>query len=116
MALLSYGIAATQNKTPLIHVAKLQIDPAQLEAYNAALKIHAETAMRLEPGVLTLYAVAEKDNPSHIMVFEIYTDTVAYKAHLKSAHFLKYKSTVKDMVKSLELVDMVPIALETKRK
>jgi len=114
--ILSYGTVSAQQKTPLVHVAKLQIDPAQLEAYKAALKEHAETAVRVEPGVLTLYAVAEKDNPAHIMVFEIYADTAAYKAHLQSPHFLKYKSTVKDMVKSLELVDMTPIALSAKRE
>jgi quinol monooxygenase YgiN len=113
--LFSHGNATAQDKTSLVHIAKLQIDPAQLEAYKAALKEHAETAVRVEPGVLTLYAVYEKNQPAHVTVFEIYADTAAYQAHLKSAHFLKYKSTVKDMVKSLELVDVVPIALEGKR-
>lgn len=116
MTLFSFGTAAAQQKTPLVHIAKLQIDPAQLEQYNAALKEHAETAVRVEPGVLTLYAVADKDNPTHITVFEIYADTAAYKAHLQAAHFKKYKTATKDMVKSLELVDVVPIALEAKKK
>jgi hypothetical protein len=31
-------------------------------------------------------------------------------------HFLKYKATVQDMVKSLELIDVIPIALESKTK
>ena len=116
MTLISFGTAAAQQKTPLVHIAKLQVDPAQLENYKAALKEHAETAVRVEPGVLTLYAVADKDNPTHITVFEIYADTAAYKAHLQAPHFKKYKSITKDMVKSLELVDVVPIALEAKKK
>ena len=114
--IFSYGIAAAQDKAPLVHIAKLHIDPAQLENYKAALKEHAETAVRVEPGVLTLYAVAEKDNPTHITVFEIYADTAAYKAHLQSAHFKKYKNTTKDMVKSLELVEVEPIVLAAKNK
>ena len=105
-----------QNKNPVVRIAKLQIDSAQLEDYKAALKLHAETAVRVEPGVLTLYAVYEKDHPTHVTVFEIYANADAYQAHIKSAHFLQYKTTTKNMVKSLELVETVPIALETKGK
>jgi hypothetical protein len=47
MTLLSYGSAVAQGKTPLVHIAKLQIDPAQLGNYKAALKEHAETAVRV---------------------------------------------------------------------
>jgi quinol monooxygenase YgiN len=106
--------ASAQNKNLVVRIAKLQIDSAQLENYKAALKEHAETAVRVEPGVLTLYAVYEKNNPTHVTVFEIYASEDAYKSHLETAHFKKYKSTTKDMVKSLELVPCNPIALETK--
>jgi quinol monooxygenase YgiN len=116
MTLFSFGTAAAQDNSQVVHIAKLQIDPAQLESYKAALKEHAETAVRVEPGVLTLYAVAEKDNPTHITVFEIYASVAAYQAHLQSPHFKKYKSTTKDMVKSLELVETVPIVLAAKQK
>jgi quinol monooxygenase YgiN len=36
--------------------------------------------------------------------------------HLETPHFKKYKNTTKGMVKSLELIETVPIALETKKK
>ncbi|MEZ2336588.1 putative quinol monooxygenase [Mucilaginibacter sp. RCC_168] len=116
LTLFSLSNAAAQDKNQVVRIAKLQIDPAQLENYKTALKEHAETAVRVEPGVITLYAVAEKNNPTHITVFEIYANAEAYQAHLQTAHFKKYKSTTKDMVKSLELVDVEPIALETKMK
>jgi len=116
LILFSFHSAAAQDKSQVVRIAKLQIDPTQLENYKAALKEHAETAMRVEPGVLTLYAVAEKNNPTHITVFEIYANAEAYQAHLQTAHFKKYKSTTKDMVKSLELIEVEPIALESKTK
>ena len=106
--------AAAQDKNHVVRIAKLVIDSAQLDNYMAALKEHAETAVRVEPGVLTLYGVAEKNNPTHITVFEIYADAAAYQAHLQTAHFKKYKSTTKDMVKSLELVETTPIVLAAK--
>src|SRR5450631_1028558 len=116
MALFSLNKASAQDKSLVVRIAKLQIDSAQLENYKAALKEHAETAVRVEPGVLTLYAVYEKNHPTHVTVFEIYANEDAYKAHLETTHFKKYKSTTKDMVKSLELIPCAPIALETKSK
>jgi quinol monooxygenase YgiN len=111
-AFASNGFA--QNTDLVVRIARLQIDSAQLENYKIALKLHAETAVRVEPGVLTLYAVYEKDHPTHVTVFEIYKNAEAYQAHLKSPHFIQYKTSTKDMVKSLELTETVPIALETK--
>lgn len=93
----------------MVRIAKIVVDPAQLEAYKAAAKEEIEASVRLEPGVLTLYAVAEKDNPTHITILEIYADTDAYKAHIQTPHFLKYKNGTKDMIKSLELVEVDPL-------
>jgi quinol monooxygenase YgiN len=97
-----------------VQLAELQIDPAQLEAYKAAVKEHIETAVRVEPGVVVLYAVAHKDDPTRITVFEIYKDTDAYKAHLEAPHFKKYKATTEKMVKSLRLIPVTPVMLGTK--
>ena len=93
----------------MVRLAKLVIDPVHLDAYNAALKEGIEAAMRLEPGVLVLYAVAERDHPTHITLLEIYADQAAYQAHLQTTHFLKYKTATAAMVTSLELVDVVPL-------
>jgi quinol monooxygenase YgiN len=90
----------------MVRLAKITVDPAQLEQYNKALKEQMTTAVSVEPGVLTYYAVADKSDPSHITILEIYADTAAYKSHIETTHFKKYKETVQHMVKSLELVDV----------
>jgi quinol monooxygenase YgiN len=97
-----------------VQVAEIEIDPARLDAYRAAVEEHIEAAMRLEPGVLVLYAVAEKADPARVRVFEIYRDADAYQAHLESAHFKKYKSSTAGMVRSLKLVPVLPICLGAK--
>ena len=114
--LFSLNDANAQDKSQYIRIAKLVIDSTKLTEYKAALKEHAEIAVRVEPGVLMLYAVYEKNNPTHINVFEIYASLDAYNFHIKTPHFLKYKATVEEMVKSLELVDVEPIALEAKKQ
>jgi quinol monooxygenase YgiN len=95
-----------QEKTQMVRLAKIKVDPLQLDKYNEALKEQMTTAVRVEPGVLTYYAVADKNDSSQITILEIYADTDAYKSHIETTHFKKYKETVKDMVKSLELTDV----------
>ncbi len=101
-------------RQPYVRIAELEIDPAQLESFNAAIKESVETAVRVEPGVLALYAVSDQDHPMHIRVFEIYTDADAYKTHLETPHFRKFRTTTEKMVKSRTLVDAVPIVLSAK--
>src|SRR5689334_19245461 len=98
-----------QEKNQMVRLAKISVDPLQLDKYNAALKEQMTTAVRVEPGVLTYYAVADKNDPSSITILEIYADKAAYNLHIATPHFKKYKETVKDMVKSLELVDVTLI-------
>ena len=109
------GPAVAQDRQgQYVQVAEIEIDPIQLEAYKAAVREQIETAIRVEPGVLVLYSVAEKDNPNHIRVFEIYRDTDAHKSRLNTEHFKKYKATTEKMVKSLKLVQVTPIILRAK--
>ena len=105
---LHTNVMAQQNNQ-MVRLAKIKVDPSKLAEYNTALIEQMATAVRLEPGVLTYYAVADKSDPTSITILEIYADTAAYKSHLETPHFKKYKETVKDMVKSLELVDVTLI-------
>jgi quinol monooxygenase YgiN len=95
-----------QQKNQMVRLAKIKVDSAQLEQYNIALNEQMKTAVSVEPGVLTYYAVADKSDPTQITILEIYADTDAYKKHIETPHFKKYKATVQNMVKSLELVDV----------
>ena len=112
-------VAVSQDmQTPdqYCQIAEIEIDPAQLEQYKAAVKEHIETAVRVEPGVLMLYALSDKDNPTHIRVFEIYASEEAYKAHLNAPHFKKYKAVTQNMVQSLKLIKVAPVAFAAKPK
>ena len=108
--------ASAQEKGQMVRLSRLVIDASQLEAYRSALREEVSASVRLEPGVLTLYAVAEKERPTHFTILEIYADKAAYQAHIRSPHFLKYKAGTEHMVKSLELIDTVPLVPEMKIK
>src|SRR4051812_47854811 len=97
MVFLCNTISAQQKK-PMVRLAKIIVDSAQLEEYKVFAKEEIEKSLQYEPGVLTLYAVSEKQRPTHITILEIYADTSAYRNHIKTPHFLKYKNGTVNMV------------------
>ena len=104
-----------QNQKPYVRIAKIVVDSAQLDAYKTELKTGIATAVREEAGVLTMYAVFDNKQPTHITILETYASMEAYQSHIQTPHFKKYKSTTLAMVKSLELIDVTPIAYELKK-
>ena len=98
-----------QDQNQKVRLAKLVIDSAQLDDYKVLLKEEIEFSIQLEPGVLTLYAVSEKDRPNHFTILEIYASDSAYQSHIKTEHFLKYKNGTISMVQSLELIETNPL-------
>jgi quinol monooxygenase YgiN len=98
----------------VIRMIKLQVDSAQMESYKRIVNNVMEPGVKKEPGVLAMYAVCEKANPTHVTVLEIYSNRVAYETHLKTSHFIKYKSETQNMVKSLKIIEVAPIYLGAK--
>ena len=99
-----------QNSNSMYRIAKIKVDEKQLENYKAALQEQMNTAIKLEPGVLSYTVVADKKDATSITIFEVYANLDAYQSHIQTPHFKKYKETVKDMVLSLELIDTDLIA------
>ncbi len=93
-------------KDMMIRIAEIEIVPNYLEEYKAILKEESEASVRLEPGVISIYPMYQKDTPTQIRILEIYADRQAYESHLKTPHFLKYKTSTLNMVKALRLIDM----------
>jgi quinol monooxygenase YgiN len=106
---------AQETPEPFVRLAELEIDPARIETFNASVKEQIAEAVRVEPGVLALYAVAVKDHPSHVRVLEIYSDETAYNDHLETPHFKKFRIETDAIVTARKLIDTVPIILATKR-
>lgn len=95
----------------MVRIAQLEIDPAHLAAYQAAVKEEMAESVRLEPGVLAIYSVAEKDHPNRLHFFEIYASEAAYQRHIASAHFQKYFAIIQSMILSKTLLETTPVQL-----
>ena len=93
----------------IVRLAEIVVDPKRLDDYLAFAKEVGTVSMATEPGVIGLFSMQDKDNPSKIYILEVYADRLAYEAHIRTAHFRKYKEGTADMVQSLRLIDTAPL-------
>lgn len=93
----------------IVRLSKIEIYPQYLDEYMKFAVEVGETSLRTEPGVLTMYAVRDKENPCLVTILETYASRDAYEKHIASKHFQEYKQGTLHMVKSLQLCDQTPL-------
>lgn len=93
----------------IVRLSKIEVYPQYLDKYMKYATEVGDISLRTEPGVLTMYAVGEKENPCKITILETYASHEAYEKHIASEHFQKYKQGTLHMVKSLVLSDQTPL-------
>src|SRR5690554_5078363 len=87
LTLLPWNNAFSQRNDMLVRMSEIEIYPEFKEEYNMILREEAEASVRLEPGVIAIFPMYEKENPNHIRILEIYATWEAYQSHLKTPHF-----------------------------
>lgn len=105
------GMCAKQPMSAdgIVRLSKIEVYPQFLDEYMKYAVEVGEVSLRTEPGVLTMYAVSEKENPCMVTILETYASREAYEKHIASEHFQKYKQGTLHMVKSLVLSDQMPL-------
>ena len=106
---IKQGNEAGEDNKLVVRIAEIEVHPEWLEAYLAAAGDVGAESVAKEPGVVCIFPMQKKESPTSIRIVEIYRSEEAYKAHLATPHFRKYKEGTPHMIKSLELVPMRPL-------
>lgn len=93
----------------IVRLSKIEVYQQYLDEYMKYAVEVGEISLRTEPGVLSMYAVQDKENPRLVTILETYSSKEAYEKHISSKHFQKYKQGTLHMVKSLQLCDQTPL-------
>lgn len=93
----------------IVRLSKIEVYPQYLDEYMEFAVEVGTKPLRTEPGVLTMYAIHDKENPCIITILETFSSDEAYQSHVASEHFQKYKQGTQHMVKNLELCDQTPL-------
>ena len=95
----------------VVRLAEIEIVPEKLAAYLEYAAEVGRVSMATEPGVVALFSMKDKTDPCKVYILEVYADRQAYEAHIQTPHFRKYKDGTADMVRSLKLIDTMPLVM-----
>lgn len=70
-------------------LVEFRIEPSKVEAFDAAIRANAQASRRDEPGCLQFDVCRDAADPTRFVLYEIYIDEAAVRAHLRSPHFLQ---------------------------
>ncbi len=71
----------------------VDVKPEYAEAFLAA-SIENHNGTRKEPGNVRFDVLKSDDDPTQFVLYEVFADEAAAKAHKETAHYLKWRDTV----------------------
>lgn len=114
LAMPSQRVSA-QSDGPIVNAIDLDIAPAELDKYLAAVKENGAATVK-EPGCREFNIMVSATDPNHVFLFEVYDNDAAAQAHRTTEHFKKYAATTANMVTARNVRPMKPIAFNLKAR
>jgi quinol monooxygenase YgiN len=105
--------AAAQSTGPYVSAVDLDIAPAGMDKYPAALKENGAASVK-EPGCQRFDIMVVASNPNHVFIYEVYDNAAASQAHRATDHFKKYAATTATMVTKREVRPMTQLVTNSK--
>lgn len=93
----------------LVRISEIEVRPEYLQDYLDYATTVGETSVREETGVIAIFPMTQQRDSCQIRILEIYANADAYRHHIATTHFQRYKQGTLHMVKHLDLVDMYPM-------
>ncbi|MCM1003522.1 MAG: antibiotic biosynthesis monooxygenase [Candidatus Gastranaerophilales bacterium] len=100
----------------IVRISEIEVYPEYLEEYLNYAKEVAKDSVEKEKDVVSIYPMMVIEDNTQIRILEIYRNENAYKNHISSPHFKKYKEGTLHMVKNLYLVDTYQLCPENFNK
>ncbi|MGB9097669.1 putative quinol monooxygenase [Erwinia sp.] len=92
----------------------VDVKPELGQAFRDVVLPEMAQSIKLEEGVLAMYAVTDKANPERWYFYEIYASEEAYQAHRLTPHFKEYIEQTAEMTTFKEAIAIEPGLLRNK--
>jgi len=99
---------------PEVRIVEVTVKPGDLAEFRRIVTAEMRESMKIEPGVLAMYAVTRKDRASEWIFLEVYVDAAAYASHRETPHFKEYLRLTDDMLIGKGHIDVENIALQSR--
>lgn len=105
------GLVGSANALE-VRMAEIKVKPECLDQFIQEVTKNMKLSVQKEPGVISIYSVADKNDKTKLTFFEIYASPEAYKSHTQTEHFKNYIRNTKDLTLEKTLIPVDAIGLE----
>lgn len=99
-------VAMAQNTRP--NLVMVEVKAEQNQQFKQIISAEMAQSLKVESGVLAMYATTLKNEPNKWLFFEIYADDNAYQAHRQTPHFQDYIKQTAEMVVDKQYIELEP--------
>jgi quinol monooxygenase YgiN len=78
-------------------IVYIHVKPEFVDAFITASTDNARNSI-LEPGITCFDFLRQQDDPTHFVLYETYLSPEAQLAHRETAHYLRWRDAVADML------------------
>jgi len=86
----------------IVLTVHVKVKPDCIDRFMPAVLANARAARETEPGCLQFDVLADPEDPTRVMLYEVYNDAIAFEAHQQTPHFKKYFDTALGWLESRE--------------
>lgn len=87
-----------QTATTQTRLVNVTVKPEHNIQFSKIIQAEMAQSLKVEDGVLAMYAATKQDSPNDWIFFEIYADEAAYQAHRETSHFKDYLKQTDKMI------------------
>ncbi|OOF57289.1 putative quinol monooxygenase [Rodentibacter myodis] len=93
------------------NLVRVEVNPEDNAKFKAIITAEMAQSLKVEEGVIAMYAATEQENSNKWIFFEIYANDTAYENHRKTPHFKDYIQQTDNMVKEKSYIEIQPAFL-----
>jgi len=111
LTVATYSVAqAPQAAQPFVNVVDLEITPASMPRFLAALKEDGAAAIE-EAGTQEFVSSVGQKDKSHVFIFEVFNNSAAWDSHQKTLTYAKFLGLTMIMIRSYSIRPFTSVAL-----
>ena len=103
--------AVAQDAQAFVNVVDLEITPASMPRFLAALKDDGAAAIK-EAGTQEFVSSVGQKDKNHVFIFEVFNDAAAWDAHQKTVTYAKFLGLTMMMIKTYTIRPFNSVALD----
>lgn len=86
-----------------INIVQITVKPEHLADYQRVVTAQLENALKIDPGILAIYAGTKQGRPDDWVIYEVFQSEENYRNHIANPDHQKYVAASKDWVQNKQV-------------